>query len=289
MMMMMMILILEDISLWGILNMYVIHTVHTQEGVPGKVMEEIQKIITVVREDDVGTLKALLQGSYPEDLEVRISSTITPPTPILPLSLSLTHPLYNTTLIMKDEDGKSLLRHAIEAGSCTTLQYILRIGANFSSLDILVAVQSRQLQSLKIGLQYWCSSAQELKEGFFLACKEGLVDFIIEFFRLSSFVSEQVYNMKDAEKKTALMLAAEHGQEEIVRLLLKHNVSVNEVCSEGKSALIYALPHAGIVDLLLPFTGQGIEMALDLARSMGVEKTCELLSQVSQDEIRLMD
>lgn len=69
---------------------------------------------------------------------------------------------------------------------------------------------------------------------------------------MKSCIKNNYINVQDKHGNTALIIAAKHGNMDMVKLLLSANANINSTCCHGNTALVYALSE-GYIDIVNMF------------------------------------
>ena len=184
-----------------------------------------------VGRDHLSTVKLLL------DAGARTTRPAAPPTtdrtsrPLLALAawrddLELIDVLlaHGADINSRGDDGKSVIGDALWGSKPETIQHLLDKGVDPNLLD------DHGLTGLMYATNY-----------------KFALDVLPAFLNHGAKV-----DAKDNKGRTALMWAASHGNEQIVRFLLEHGADVNAADANGDTALIYAADrgNTGLVQLL---------------------------------------
>lgn len=142
----------------------------------------------------------------------------------------------------KDEKGRTALLAAAQFGKVETVQFLIKIGVNLAVADnsgntaLHLATERGHLAIIKVLLD---KGAELDSRALVVAAKAGHC-------KLLKFLIERGPNLgsKDSEGQNALLTAIEHGQTQVVKMLLENGVSVEATLEMSGKSEIAALLRA---------------------------------------------
>ncbi|XP_065336611.1 putative ankyrin repeat protein RF_0381 [Cloeon dipterum] len=138
--------------------------------------------------------------------------------------------------------GQTCLHFAAERGDLEALQTWIEVGGDFNVVDkegmtaLHIAAESGHLQFVK---KFLACAAEEAKNPYI---GEGSVG--------STLKEYGTVNRCDIKGRTALHLAAESGNVDLVKLLLENNADLTLTDLEGKNAIHFAFEHIGMLQFI---------------------------------------
>jgi len=178
----------------------------------------------------------------------------------------------------RDDKGESLITLAVSRGNESMVNLLLRNGADVRTYNdnVKKMLEEAILVPYDNIVELLLDGGLEPDDALLLATFYGrktILRLLLERGADSNLQSTSKYG-----GGSALVIAAERGNEEMVQLLLKHNADVQLRNDEGVSALEMATVYGNelIVKLLLE-KGADFGLALCIAASMGTESILEML------------
>ncbi|ETI70294.1 ankyrin repeat domain-containing protein [Neobacillus vireti] len=153
--------------------------------------------------------------------------------------------------------GNTTLHIAALKGHPEIIKYIIDLGSNTTPINkaketpLLIAVKAGNIEAVQLLYRYQNENLDKDNEGnniLYSAAMNGRKD-IVDYLLLES---KEGLNDKNDMGKTALIIAAEYGYTDIVKMLLNNGADPSLKSNEGKTALEYALHwnHEEIIKLL---------------------------------------
>ena len=162
-----------------------------------------------------------------------------------------------------DEDGWSALTYAVNGGSKELVELLIAHGADINTdCNFTTAVKNKEMLAIllnnKLDVDKIAESAEALSAAVDCSNKEAVELLInhgadvkttallnchtIEIAKLLIDHGADV-NVADEHGKTALIVAAEKSNKEMIELLIKHSANVNAADESGYTALMFAAEH----------------------------------------------
>lgn len=140
-----------------------------------------------------------------------------------------------------DEKGRTALHLASSIGRISLVEYLVEHGANvhikdsFNKTALVYAIEKNRVKIIILLSKKVNETKNEIvMNSIFSAAKEGNITAII------IFVENNDVNSVDADGKTALHIASDAGNIDIVELLLDIGIDKNILDHDGRTALNYA-------------------------------------------------
>jgi ankyrin repeat protein len=183
----------------------------------------------------------------------------------------------------KSGSGKTALMFAAEKGHADVVQELIKAGAEVDIAQMLQVTSNE-------GLKQKIVATEEL----FKAVEENNVELLNESIKAEAYVDAVLGKYHC----TPLVLAAEQGYAEIVKVLIEAGADVNVRDKEGKTALILAVEedHANVVQKLIAMkydvvddSGNIIQPKIDLnAKYLGKTALMLAVEEVHEDVVRVL-
>ena len=157
----------------------------------------------------------------------------------------------------KNDMGNTALQIAAMSGHPDIIRYLLQLGSDpdvtnkYQETPLLIAVKAGQLEAVKLLYPYHNRKLDRDYNGNGLISSAAM-DHQSEVLQYLLQQDKSGINDQNRDGKTALMISAEYGFTDIVKLLLQNGANPALKSKEGKTALDYALhwKHEDIIKLL---------------------------------------